>query len=164
MKKVLKYVGEITIKEKIVLSDPCYEHGIWCSEEIDNMLPGTYDCFIKEYTEIKNGKVEDYRVTDLIITHSKLKKNTNRISKCVTDKIGVDSGTCGIYAEEYYKKYHTPRVNDAWYDKYVCYELEHVLILVGKGIISSAGYGDGSYGAYIKKEGGKTVGVRINYI
>lgn len=111
--------GNILLKDKAIVSDPCYGLNTWCQGIVENVLPGKYECFLTTVDEgefgIRVAAIEvthkDYVDKDLIYTPEKF-------------EVGVDSGQAGIFDYDYYTKYHTdtnerPHVDDDWYRK-VC--------------------------------------------
>lgn len=118
-----EYKGNITLGEKVMVSDPCYGLNTWCQGVLENVLPGKYECHVGFSDEGDWGT----RVADIEIVH----KNYT----CVlfdydleNFTVGVDSGQAGIFDYGYYEKYHTDsnereHVNSRWYDR--CYDMTH---------------------------------------
>lgn len=114
----LETKGVITLNDKLVISDPCYDLETWCQGILENMLPGVYIC---RYRYDEN---ED-RVSDISIHHSSL--SSDQLDDAIIDSIqtdfevGVDSGMAGFFDYDYYVEHHKPdhdenNSNDDWYD------------------------------------------------
>lgn len=104
----------ITITNKVIISDPCYERNNKYSKQIDTMLAGDYECFV-QYE--KEGSYP--RVKNIDIIHIDCKEQLNW--ELYTDEIGVDSGVAGIFCESIYP---TDKKGD-YYDDFSnkCYDL-----------------------------------------
>jgi hypothetical protein len=183
MKQTERYrLGELELKDSVYVSDPCYDPGTWCQALIDNLKPGKYIGYMKK-ADFGPGCFGGIRVTDIWIIHS---EHPHLYPIKILDPgidIGVDSGAAGIYDSDYYEKYHTPELNEDWYDKQfdlryyfdmdgnnVFSETSKVerrdgIELDGKCVISFSGFGDGGYELYARKDkAGKIIGLRINFI
>lgn len=81
---------------------------------------------------------------------------------------GVDSGTCGIFCNDYHKKTHTKEgALDDWYDEFIVAngDCPDTGITDDCGVFSSSGYGDGGYPVFaVTDEHGNKVGVLVEYI
>ena len=107
--------GTITLGKEVMISDPCYGLGVWCQGVLTNVLPGKYECFVEHSNEGKWGS----RVARIYVKHIEyldvlLYGNLEDI------EVGVDSGTAGIYDNDYYKMYHSDsnkkeHVDKNWY-------------------------------------------------
>lgn len=158
-----KKIGIITLGEKAFLSDACY--GTICKGNCTiDTIPGEYIAFITR-SESKSpyigGRISNLFVVhkDFYPTYKKMPKNDKEMLFC-----GVDSGTCGIYDEEYYRKYHTENeVDDDWYEKNVI-EMEEFNITDNLGVISRSGCGDGLYPVYADYKDGKAFALRVNFL
>lgn len=148
MKMVRKHYGTIKLGKSVILSDPCYKPGIWCSSEIEDMNPGIYDCYVDMIRHFNST-----RVARLTITPAESNKVGFSYDTKVKDFLAVDAGVFGIYDKDYFiqKKTQEP---DEWYSENVvswCGEDLAFICSEGKGIISSSGYGDGVYDAFLSK-------------
>ena len=164
------FIGTIKLSKKAVVSDPCYDLGTWCAAILDNVVPGTYYCYVKYYSD---DELWGRRVSSLIVKHESCKDiPIESIDKEEDYNIGVDSGMCGIYDYEYFKQEHTDensalfldKAYDATFDT-ACHLFKGGILDNGKGVVSSAGFGDGSYILYTKRdEAGDIVAMKIVYI
>jgi hypothetical protein len=162
--KILKIVTSLFNKMKrqdivnfesgqVVVSDPCYNLPISGPEGyqgIINLEPGKY---------IVNISYINDRISELEI----LKKGFNgstRWEELIHDDICVDSGQCGFFDTDYYQKdqYYTNldrissiiiREDEPFYS--ICSDRtlsEDQWGIIPHGVVSSSGYGDGSYSLY----------------
>ena len=42
--------GVIKLNDKVRISDPCYDPDTWCAGEVENVLPGLWDCLYQDYS------------------------------------------------------------------------------------------------------------------
>ena len=156
---------QIKLKNKVMISDPCYGLNTWCQGVIEGVLPGNYNCKAKFNNEVCWGD----RVAAIEVCHEDYK--SPQYEPTLLD-IGVDSGQAGIFDYEYYKKYHTGasernHIDNQWYDE-VCditVSAEQCGIIEDKGFVSSSGYGDGSYECYVaKNHKDEIIAIRIVFI
>jgi hypothetical protein len=144
-------IGKLDLKDKIVISDPCY-----C--DFDNpwikqlkIVPGEYNCFV-EYTE------DETRVSSMLLTNKKT--NDKKIDEEIA-YVGVDSGTIAIFTLEKYEELVKMKKNyeekfDEYYLKLTSktfLEFNECMASVYDNIfVSSTGYGDGDYIVYVKRD------------
>ena len=115
----MKYnLGTIELSDSVVVSDPCYDLGIWCSA-ILKIKPGKYLGFM-EKVNFGDKPWEGIRVTNLWVIHEDYPDVYPNDLDEKAD-IGVDSGGAGIFDFDYYNKYHPVRDDDGpgsqWYDR-----------------------------------------------
>lgn len=94
--------GDITLSEHVIVTDPCYDPGIWCSGELHDVRPG------KWHTKViaRYSAWDDYRVNDLIAWHESVEEPAFDQYENSGIDVGVDSGTAGIFDYDHYvKKY-----------------------------------------------------------
>lgn len=157
---------QIKLGNKVMVSDPCYGLNTWCQGELENVLPGTYDCKIEYSDECDLG----IRAAAIEVTHQEY----DGVIRFEPEdfEVGMDSGQAGIFDYDYYCKYHKDfkkrdHVDDYWYDK-VC-KITLAKNQAGTtddlGFVSSSGFGDGSYVCYTaKNKNGEIVAIRIEFI
>ena len=155
--KTVSY-GEITLDKKVQVTDPCYSLDVWCTETIENMLPGKYDTFA---TVVDTGML-GRRVSELTIAHKSVELSGLKFIKVVTGDIGVDSGNCGFFD---YDKFREAKETDANFvaehgdseigpftNKWWAIS-DNLRALGGTlddwGVLSHSGYGDGGYDLYL---------------
>lgn len=214
---------DITLGDKVFITDPCYEPNIWCQALLENVKPGTW------HTEMEkvNEGVWGTRVSALTVWHSDFDKPTEFQE---TDEfIGVDSGQAGVVNYNHFIQLNNnENEKERWYDDIetfiqvrkpltpaMLYKLEefkairlkmseylenkqidqfqelyrqsldleykygftprtiidskkdgyeHQLWTDDKSVITSTGYGDGSYDCSIAKNGDQIIGIKITYI
>lgn len=158
----------ITLKNKVVVSDPCYELDTWCAGTLNNVLPGEYICDIAK----KHNKWGN-RVSHLYAIHSDYNNiKLNDINEAQDFEVGVDSGIAGIFDYDYYALNHLGK-SDYWYKQHICnafypnwrYEGIDIIHTHNKGVASNSGFGDGSYTCFVKRnEEGQIIAIMIEYI
>lgn len=158
MNENFKLVGTFEItSNQVVLSDPCYLPGCWCSA-VRTCPNGIYTA-IAEYTDRSDGwgrrvariymlRSFDMSVRDILDRCTYHQLMTEEGGSTPVD-IGVDSGTCGFYDYDYHQESHTRDDHERWYELNICDRCgEDSYILDSRAVICSSGYGDGSYDAY----------------
>lgn len=168
----MKKIGEINLSSKVIVSDPCYDLGTWCSGTIDNLKPGKYNCYI-----IKRDTDWGKRVCELIVIHQDVILDSSDISVLENFEVGVDSATAGIFDYDYYVKFHTPSardLHDEWWQKVVMEGFfgtkenlnnDFVIPDEGLGVMSTSGYGDGGYDCFTHINSlGKKDAIKIVFI
>lgn len=157
--------GFIILGGKVMVSDPCYEMGVWCQGVIDNMLKGIYKCDLEMCDGVWGPRVSAIQVTHVDYANKFLAYNCEF-------NICVDSGQAGIFDYGYYEKHHNGKTDDEWYDA-ICDKTismhNGTELLDGNtvdelGFVSSSGYGDGSYDCWVAEHDGKVVAIRVEFI
>ncbi len=124
----------------VIVTDPCYNHDVWCRINSVPVVPGDYTCAVyfsdKGEWGIRVAKIGIYR-------DSNVREEMMDEENCeLIGNIGVDAGLAGIFQEkpdfdddQWAKFCNDIRTGDAW-------------LVDGKimrGFFSSSGYGDGAY-------------------
>ena len=175
-------VGVLNVNDKLLLTDPCYELGTWCTGEA--VLPyGSYNCYCT---------YRDKCVAGIYIINTDVKGLNNVFEgKRISGNLGVDSGQLGIFntirynkgvsKEEFEKSLELKFLYEDWkrtYDEndtdkdsfYKCccnYTLtqQKCGVIKGVGFVSSSGYGDGTYMAhYLVNKQGEKVGLQVVFM
>jgi len=162
--RLLTPKGEITVPDSgvMILSDPCYTLGTWCQAEVSNLLPGKYKVFVSYLHDVNWGT----RISGIVAAHEDfwdaIYCSRAKLTESKTFSLGVDSGQLGIFDKEWYRndaklspeqlpKTETWKEEDEmWYG--TCCEAtldEEQCGLVPGGFVSSSGYGDGAYDAFL---------------
>lgn len=105
-------VGTVELRDKVRVSDPCYDMDTWCAGTLENVLQGKYQCF---YQKVDTGDW-GIRVASIEVRH----ENYLDIESTELQDIdvGVDSGQAGIYDLDYFIKAREDKNGeDTWYDK-----------------------------------------------
>lgn len=90
------------MSEHVIITDPCYDPGIWCNGELHNVRPG------KWHTKViaRYSAWDSYRVNDLIAWHESVEEPAFDQYENSGIEVGVDSATAGIFDYDHYvKKY-----------------------------------------------------------
>lgn len=179
-----KLVGKLEVTDRILITDPCYDKGTWCTEVAD--LPkGTYNCYVRHM---------DGRNSAIFLLEEKF---DNKGQLFIVDlehelaSCGVDSGQLGFFNQNKYQEAVSKEVFEQSLTENFPYEdwkrtweegmsaedsfykccCNHTLnnnrcgIIEGVGFVSGSGYGDGSYPAfYLEDFNGNRVGVQVVFI
>lgn len=176
---------EFNLGSKVVVSDPCYVLPTWCHAVITGVLPGKY---IGEVTKTDGTDGWGIRVATLSATHEDYVDRFGFLDwEQWKGSIGVDSGQCGIFDFEHYRKdkrsdtYGLPLIwggkNDdedghLWYERMCSLTLskgdggvsDDDWGITPDGVVSSTGYGNGSYTLMLGKVEEQVVAFEIIYI
>lgn len=98
--------GTITLDEKVICTDPCYDIDVWCLIILDNVLSGNYKCFHQR-------ELNEDRIATIKAVHEDYLDYDP--SEHVKGEVGVDSGQAGIFDFEYYK-YQKENNEENFYD------------------------------------------------
>lgn len=108
----MQHKGTMWVDDKIMVSDPSYDLGIWCQGVLENVLPGEYDCFVKYVDKGNWGiRVAAIQVVNCSYTDSDLKETMEDF------EVGVDSGMAGIFDYQHYARHHNKDLDISWYDR-----------------------------------------------
>ena len=171
---------------KMVLSDPCYTLDTWCMGVIDNVKNGTWVGILEQSDEGAWGTRNSVLISLNVEAFKKNPRLEDELRSYTSEREilpftgGVDSGQFGHFCHNGYRKdelaVDLPKVwEDEWEsqegDKFYracCYqtlETEDSFGVLPFGVVSSSGYGDGSYPTYgIKDENGEYVGFMTIFI
>ena len=171
------------VSGKMILSDPCYELGTWCQGKISNVKNGEWVGIIEQSDEgdwgVRNSRLISMNI-DSMIKNPKLEMELMSSGELIPFTGGVDSGQFGHFDFDNYRKdenvINSPKLfddeweqesGDKWY-RACCYQTHKTddsFGVVPYGVVSSSGYGDGSYLTYgIKDETDKWVGFMTIFI
>lgn len=146
----------------VIVSDPCYDTGIWCQSKLDNVKNGKWEADVSEVSG---------RCGMLTATHQNV-KNVSGLKFETIGTVGVDSGQMGIFDYAFYRndtnvpKGFKGKISDDWYG--VC--CEKTLDspgwgVIDGGVVSRSGWGDGEYPLEIAKNfDDEIVGIRITFM
>ena len=169
-KTVVNDVGTISLKERVYITDPCYDISIsvWCMWCLENVFPGKYRCLVETIDCGDWGN----RVKELCVVKEDILEKYKDLNKIPFPKeptfegIGVDSGQCGIFDADYYEKnqpdndYNNP---NSWYRK-ICDLTNDTGTIDDLGVACASGYGDGTYPLYTLQEEDKVVAMKVVFI
>lgn len=101
---------EIYLRDKVIVSDPCYEIGTWCQGVLSNVKEGTYQCSYEKC---------DGMVSSIKVVHTDALKSNLSYTK-EEFQVGVDSGQAGIFDYDIYETFHkNEELDKTWY-KEIC--------------------------------------------
>ena len=161
----------IKLSDTVMVSDPCYTTDVWCNHILTGVLPGEYLTTVMKSDEGDWGE----RV-GLLVAVRKIYADHTLTWRAVPCDIGVDSGQCGIFSMEGYrndelftgeaecgfKKYED---GDNWYNHMCDMTLsKEQWGAYDTGVVSTSGYGDGSYRLLVAKYSGDIVGIGIDFL
>lgn len=165
----------IKLGEEVVVSDPCYEIPTWCQAIVKNVLPGNYRTLVIKGDEGDWGT----RCSRLIAIHEDYAHQDEKFRwSSYPASIGVDSGQAGIFSIETYRKdtvfegqksnfNYTPWKDDGgeqWYGHMCDRTLgKEQWGTYSEGVVSSSGFGDGSYELLVATKKNKVVGFIIDF-
>ena len=164
----------------MVCSDPCYTTDIWCMSTVNNVRKGTW----LAHSNIETVGDWGQRNIDLTIHHTDIKINESDWEE-LPGTFGVDSGQFGFFDRDHYRKAesvkdmpkydfggdflsdNSDRDADVWYHACCKITLDHPESwgVLPNGVVSSSGFGDGSYDVYgIKDAYGEYAAFRVVFI
>ena len=167
----------INLGSEVMVSDPCYSVPTWCQHKLTDVLPGEYSS-----TAFKSDETDGWgmRCAALVAVHKDYLEDELSWRTVTGATIGVDSGQCGIFDMESYRndsivdEIITPDSNfhivfegegEKWYEKMCKFTLaDQQWGSYNTGVVSSSGFGDGSYRLLVAKHKGKIVGIAIDYL
>ena len=162
----------INLSDTVMVSDPCYTTDVWCMHKLTGVLPGEYLTTVMKSDEGEWGT----RVGLLVAVHKDYAEDSLTWRTVKEAVIGVDSGQCGIFSFEHYRDdsvfsepsefgYDESREGDRWYS-HMC----NMTLSAERwgsydtGVVSSSGYGDGSYRLLVAKHNGHIVGIGVDFL
>ena len=163
-------VGEFENSSGIfVVSDPMYDVDVEYRGEIENIKKGTWTVSVDVF--------HDYglRLCELLVTHKDFVNNKpDTLTKVFAEfEVGVDTGTVTIMDAKRYKDLSLFGVENSNYDKdklwgALCRTATDCKLRAGIipcGVISSTGYGDGSYQCWFWTDSnGEVVRISVNFM
>jgi len=162
----------IRLSDTVMVSDPCYTLDVWCKHKLTGVLPGEYLTNVLKSDE----KTWGTRVGLLVAVHKDYINDHLDWRTVKGADIGVDSGQCGIFSMEHYRDdsifpepsgfgYSESQEGDRWYGHMCDRTLsKEQWGSYDTGVVSSSGYGDGSYRLLVAKHNGTIVGIGIDYL
>ena len=130
---------------QIRVSDPCYEKDSDGGVTVDNVMNGEWTAYFDcdRLSEV---------VACVYAVHNMYKYAVDAHNLKEIEQIGVDSGQAGIFDKVYYDVNQGGEYGDleTFYGKCCKITLDQVCGIVEEcGVVSSSGYGDGSYSVYV---------------
>lgn len=166
---------KIKLGKEVVVSDPCYTIPTWCQIILRDVLPGEYVVHSKKHDCGDWG----VRQSMLMVIHDQHEFDDLKWKEA-PGTVGVDSGQAGIFSMETYRNDEVAErigdgdygpfplqrfeAGDIWYEKMCSRTLgSERWGMYDGGVVSSSGFGDGSYTLYIAKKNRKIVGMCIDF-
>ena len=156
-------IGSFKVKSgKVFVSDPCYDLNTWCAGTIKNVKNGNWVASVIVSNQREFGK----RIASLIAVHE---SSIFPYDGWVKEKfeVGVDSGQAGIYDYPEFRGRPEFRGGDSeeWYQKCCNLTLSAVSagIIEKSGVVSSSGFGDGSYVCSTVTQNKKVIAIKIDF-
>lgn len=162
-------MNKIKLGTEVVVSDPCYTIPTWCQVIVNNVLPGYYEPIVKKHDAGDWGN----RVSIQMCIHEDYIGKEDELDLTWVEHggtVGVDSGQAGIFSRESYRNdsitdriglgdgdisffgnFNRPEEEgEKWYMN-MCSRTLGVLQhgVYDEGMVSSSGFGDGSYDLYV---------------
>lgn len=161
----------IQLSSNVMVSDPCYSVPTWCQTQLDNVLAGKY------YIDVQTDE-DDGRNYALVAVHEDYVSQKKRWYN--HGEFGVDSGQAGIFDmasyrnDEIAESITTPeddftinrdQEGDEWYIKMCKLTLatKNHWGSYDRGVVSSSGWGDGSYPLKVQRDKGRIVGICLDF-
>jgi hypothetical protein len=160
------YTGFIELSGKVVVSDPVYDRSVWCMATDITVKPGTYLTYIVKKHDQKFG----FKAAEIVAIHTDWVESEKEAWEPYDCCIGVDSGQCGIFDDSIYPANGISRGEfedeDSFYGeccKLTLSDNQCGVLKSLKGVISSSGYGDGSYKLFCQYHGGERVALMVDF-
>jgi len=138
------------------VTDPCYSKETWCAGTVANCRKGTWIAEI----ERQNCGSWGNRIARLTVTHE---LGGTGPDEDAGFEVGVDSGQAGVFDDRHYPD---DTDDSPFYDE--CCRLTLAKAGAGAlsfGVVSSSGFGDGSYTAKVRRDaGGKCYRICVEFI
>lgn len=147
LREHIQLTETITLGKDVVVSDPCYTLGTWCQAVLDNVKPGVYHIDYYKAYDRWDGHA-------FVLTHE-LYKRTAFPKEKHPATLGIDAGMVGVFAKEEYRNdsiisedhqftydWIHEGEGEKWYSAVIPLNQDSYRI-VGNGINSESGYGDG---------------------
>ena len=166
MKTTIVNTGNIKLSRKVVISDPCYDRSVWCMATDVDVKPDSYATYIFK----KDEKEWGIRVAAIMAIHADYSGSLQNDWEPCDYSIGVDSGQCGIFDDAVYPANESTSGEygdeDSFYGeccKLTLSDEQGGILKSRNGIVSSSGYGDGSYGLLCQYHEGERIALMVDF-
>lgn len=151
----------IKLGNKVVVSDPCYSLGTWCQKVLENVKPGEYNVYVKKISSWGE------RNALLAVVHKDYSNKRIHLNWELWESVNlcVDSGQLGIFDFDTFRNdslfntpskifsdrdFHLPETSgNNWYGHMCDRTIDNERFgTYDNGVVSSSGFGDGSYPLY----------------
>jgi len=167
---MIKKVGKfITSSDVLRITDPCYKKGTWCSGTLENCEVGEWSGFLIDSDEEDWGIriAENIAIFGDVSVEDAQKILDEGSWKNSNIDVGVDSGQAGIFDDSKYPEGEPGEYGDlnSFYGKCCQKTLGKPQGgVINFGVVSSSGYGDGSYDCFYLTKNDKVFAIRIIFI
>jgi len=173
-------MNKIKLSGKVIVSDPCYSDvDGWSNKQIKNVRPGMYDTSVEKTDKLHWGE----RISSLSVIHESIQSpiweevgsvavDSGQMSVCCMTSYRNDEITEDLpwltekgnpFGENTYRP--TKETGEDWYVKMCDRTLrEEQWGTYETGVVSSTGFGDGSYKLETSEMDGMVHGIRITFI
>ena len=164
-------VGQFAvISSALFVSDPCYNYDTWCAKKICDVKNGNWKAYVLSYDF---GKYGIRNISLLAIHENYNESDLANMRMEIIDTLGVDSGQLGIFdydnfkndkqfSEDYEPNFNISSTEQGYKFYGACCDATFSGVEAGVlpyGCVTSSGFGDGIYEAYIYYENDEVVAV-----
>lgn len=169
-------VGEFKVTSgQVMVSDPCYDAGLWCQGVLDKTRKGQWNAHVRLIRE----EACDVHVAELIARHSACSRTgIHGWTEERSFVVGVDSGQVGFFDVTHYRddrlaqnverlSHESICPDEPWYSLCCDRTLGSKIGagIIPYGVVSSSGYGDGSYRCLTQRDAdGYVIAIRVVFI
>ena len=148
------------------VTDPCYDMDTWCAGQLDNVMNGIWEAHVGLHDDDHGwGR----RVAYLHIVNIGAERHFDHMAELDSTwensniHVGVDSGQAGFFDLEMFQTVcKAEAVKGKFYDE-IC-DLTNPWGVHPTGVVSSSGYGDGSYDCLVRRVDGQVVEAMLVFI
>lgn len=152
---------------KFVVSDPCFDLESWGQGVLDEVATGKWNGYVEKIDVEEWGE----RCSVVYAIHESIPVHEEVSWEECEFVVGVDSGQAGIFDHFIYRNQESVvgetsfDPDDKWYS-YCCDMTlsERGAGVINGGVVSSSGFGDGGYEAFIVRKTDKIAAVKIVFI
>lgn len=151
-------LGQINFGSEVIVSDPCYEPGIWCSQRLQ-VKPGVWSAsvLLRRY---------DPQYGPIVLSQSvRYQGYEDAVANEYIGKAMVDSGQLGMFDAEYYENSYGSEESTGleWYLRVSKITLSKTAGTTDNaGVVSGSGAGDGAYGVYVgRNDDGEIIAIDV---
>lgn len=165
-------IGSFQTEGVLCITDPCYTRGTWCAAWDVECVAGPWEAHTVEFEASSGGhrvcvlEANSAAISSAVLSQLEWQRTDNDIC--------VDSGQCGIFDQARYPKDGDSTGEygelDTFYGR-ACNathdskgEEKRYAGQIDEGVVSSSGFGDGSYTMYIRVFDGIVAAVKVVFI
>ena len=168
MNKTFSEIGTFEVKSGVMrISDLCYQKDTWCAGTISPCRKGTWTAAVVYDNDgyvlmlvVKSASIKGNNLFDHLTVDENRYSWNEAVWEMADIDVGVDSGQCGFFDDEHFLDNEIfqgcspakSQYGDAFYNHCCDATLSDSRAgVIPYGVVSSSGYGDGSYRAFIHK-------------